>query len=132
MAVLVTLRRAAQNFANRPAVIDGETRLSWRAFDVRTRKLATALRRLGVRPGDRVAILMLNSFRYLELYFGVPRAEGIVVPLNFRFSPAEISYTLNDSGSLALVVDETFAPLVAKIGSELRSVRLVIYAGKGE
>ena len=57
MDLLVTLRRTARNFANRPAVVDGETRLTWRAVDERTKRLATGLRGLGLKPGDRVAVL---------------------------------------------------------------------------
>jgi long-chain acyl-CoA synthetase len=129
--IVMGLRRAARNYPDRPAVIDGETRLSWREFDGRTRQLAAGLRRLGVQPGDRVAILALNSFRYLELYYGIPRMGGILVPLNYRFAPAELTYTLNDSGAVALVVDEAFAPAAATIRPDLRTVRHVIFAGSG-
>jgi long-chain acyl-CoA synthetase len=123
------LRRAARLYPDRPAVVDGDTRLTWREVDARTRRLAAGLRGLGMRTGDRVAVLALNSFRYLELYYGIPRMGGIIVPLNHRFAPAELAYTLNDSGAVALVVDEALAPVAATILPELQSMRHLIFAG---
>jgi long-chain acyl-CoA synthetase len=128
---LLDLRRAVRLYPDRPAVVDGETRLTWREFDARTRKLAAGLRALGVQPGDRVAVLALNSFRYLELYYGIPRMGAIIVPLNHRFAPAELVYTLNDSGSVALVVDDALAPVADRILPELRTVQNLIIAGSG-
>lgn len=129
MDSLLGLRRAVRLYPDRPAVVDGETRLTWREFDERTRKLAAGLRTLGVQPRDRVAVLALNSFRYLELYYGIPRVGGIIVPLNHRFVPFELVYTLNDSGAVALVVDEAFAPVADTILPELPTVRHLIFAG---
>jgi long-chain acyl-CoA synthetase len=124
MDILTGLQRAARCFGDCPAVIDGQVRFTWRQFEERTRLVAAGLRGLGVQPGDRVAVLMLNNFRYLELYHALPRMGGVIVPINARLTAAEVAYTLADSGAAVLVVDETLAPLAATLGGLHR----VVYA----
>jgi len=79
------------------------------------------LRALGLQAGDRVAMLSLNSDRYLEYQMGVPWAGGVLNPCNTRWSAAEIVYALNDSGSTILLVDETFRPLAEKFRADLET-----------
>lgn len=71
-----------------------------------------ALLRDGLQPGDRVAYLSFNTHQLLEGYFGVPQAHGIVMPLNVRLTPAELTTILNHSGARALFFENDFAPLV--------------------
>ena len=72
-------------------------------------------RRSAWRAGDRVAMLALNSDRYLEYQLAVPWGGGVLNPCNIRWSAAEIVYSLDDSGSSILLVDETFQPMVEAI-----------------
>jgi long-chain acyl-CoA synthetase len=127
--VVAGLRRAARNFANSPAVIDGDTRLTWREVDRHVGRLANGLRQLGIQPGERVAILMLNGYRYLELYYAVPRVGALVVPLNYRLAEPELAAILADSGAATLVVDASFAPTGQHLAAAL-PFRL-IHAGPG-
>jgi long-chain acyl-CoA synthetase len=129
MDILVGLRRAAQNFADCTAIIDGDTRLTWHDVDHRVRGLANGLRRHGTQRGDRLATLMLNSYRYLELYYAVPRVGALVVPLNYRLAEPELAAILDDSGASVLVVDDSFAPTGQHL-AERSHVRL-IHAGVG-
>jgi long-chain acyl-CoA synthetase len=129
MNIVAGLQRAARCFGDSPAVVDGDTRYTWCGFDTRTRQAAAGLRGLGLGPGDRVAILMLNSFRYLELYYSVLRIGGTVVPLNTRLSPPELAYMLDDSESSVLVVDDAFVPIVSTITRNAATVRHLMYAG---
>lgn len=131
MHILNALNRATKNFPDNPAVVDGDIRLSWAEFGQRHQKLSAGLAGLGLNKGDRAATLMLNSFRYLELFFSLPAIGGIIVPLNTRLSPDEIAYILNDSEAVALFVDETFAPLVEKVLPLTSSIRHLIFTGKG-
>jgi len=131
MDLLLSLRRAVNNFPDAPAIIDGSVSMNWREYDLETRNLAAGLVALGVRPGDRIAILALNSYRYAILYYAVVRIGAILVPLNTRFSPAEHVYTLNDSGAVILIVDDTFLPMVEGIAPHLQTVRQYLYAGNG-
>ena len=87
MDLLLNLRRTVNNFPDAPAIIDGNVRMNWREYDLETRTLAAGLVTLGARPGDRIAILALNSYRYALLYYAVIRIGAILVPLNTRFFP---------------------------------------------
>src|SRR5436309_7009853 len=94
---------------NHLAIVCGDTRYNWNEFDQRTDALARGLASLGVVRGDRVAVLMLNCHRYLELYYACARMGAVIVPLNIRLARLEIVFILNDSESKVLVVDKTFA-----------------------
>jgi long-chain acyl-CoA synthetase len=104
---LVHARRVA---GTREAVVCGSTRYTWEEFDQRTDALARGLAGLGIQRGDRVAVLMLNCHRYLELYYACARMGAVIVPLNIRLARPEIVFILNDSESKVLVVDKAFAP----------------------
>jgi acyl-CoA synthetase (AMP-forming)/AMP-acid ligase II len=131
MQVTMGLRRAALIRADRPAVLDGAATRTWREVQHRVARLAGALQRLGLRQGDRVAILMLNGHRYLELYYAVPWAGGAVMPLNIRLSPLELLAQVTDGEPTLVVVDDTFVKVTANLGSQMASVRAVIHAGDG-
>jgi long-chain acyl-CoA synthetase len=103
MSNLVTALARGQLVAEtRPAVICGESTFSYADLACRVRKLGGALAGLGLEGGDRVAVVGPNCHRYLELYLGVPAAGMLLVPLNSRHTPAELSYALEDSGARVL------------------------------
>jgi acyl-CoA synthetase (AMP-forming)/AMP-acid ligase II len=79
--------------------------------------------------GGRVAILALNSDRYLEMYYAVAWAGGIVVPINIRLAPAEIIYTLNDSGATILAVDQAFSALLPALSGKLETGAELLFLG---
>lgn len=97
------LDRAAKIFAQRTAVIDGERRFTYGQFGERAHRLAGLLKRLGAKPGDRVAALCPNSHVMLEMHNGVPMAGCALVPINIRLSPREIAYILENSGARLLI-----------------------------
>ena len=72
----------------------------------RTRALASALCKLGVAPGDRVATLCWNHHAHLECYFGIPAAGAVMHTLNLRLAPAELGWIANDAGDRVLIVDD--------------------------
>lgn len=129
MDVLVHLRRTVKCYPDRLAVVDGATKLTWSQFDERTRRLAAALTGVGVQKGERVGVLMYNGFRYLEAFYAIPRIGAIIVPLNIRYSPAELAYVLNDCEAVAVLVDEDFGSLLEKARPDLKSVRHFIFNG---
>ncbi|EJM24788.1 acyl-CoA synthetase (AMP-forming)/AMP-acid ligase II [Pseudomonas sp. GM21] len=98
----------------------------------RVARLAGALQALGVASDERVAMLSLNSQRFIEYYLAVPWADAVLNPVNIRWSAAEIVYSLDDSQTSVLIVDDTFLALAEKIGSTAKTLRLMIYAGDGE
>ena len=81
--------------------------ITWSQLHVRVAAVAAALRRRGVRAGDRVAIMMTNRPEFLETMFAANALGAIVVPVNFRLAPEEIAFILTDSGASLLVVEET-------------------------
>ncbi|TKC99909.1 long-chain fatty acid--CoA ligase [Polyangium fumosum] len=95
-------------------------------FYRRTAKLAGALHRLGVRPGDRVATLSWNHQRHLEVYLGAPAMGAVVHTLNLRLHPNELGYIANHAEDKVVVVDRSLLPLWRKFADQVRSVRHVI------
>ena len=131
MQLTQCIKRAAQVDRDGIATIFSERQHTWSDFSARVSRLAGGLRALGVKDGDRVAMLALNSDRYLEYYFAIPWAGAVVVPMNIRWSPAENAYSLNDSGARVMIVDDAFTAMVPKILAQA-TVDTLIYAGDGE
>ena len=100
--VIGPLQRAVQIAPERAAVRCGEVALTYGQVWDRTRRLVGGLRGLGVRTGDRVAVVSRNCHRYLELYQAVPGAGMVLVPLNQRHTGAELAYALEDAGARVL------------------------------
>jgi len=122
-----TLHRAEQVRPDAIATIGNRRRQTYAEVAQRVRRLAGALRRLGVEPGDRVGMLALNSDRYLEYYLGVWWAGAVVNPVNTRWSSAEIVYSLDDCDTRLLLVDDQFSALVPELLERSASLRCVVH-----
>ncbi|HEX8825330.1 MAG TPA: long-chain fatty acid--CoA ligase [Archangium sp.] len=101
-------------------------RYTFTDFYRRTCKLAQALTRLGVKPGDRVASLCWNHSRHLELYFGVPAMGAVLHTLNLRLHPNDLAYIARHAEDRILVVDRSLLPLLEKFIASVPSVEHVI------
>lgn len=104
------------------SAIGGTGALTYAELWERSCRLANALLALGIRPGDRVATLMFNSARYVEIYHAIAVIGAAAVPLNFRFVAGEIEYIVNHSGAKALIFDAALAPVVEQLQGRLLSV----------
>ncbi len=113
LTTLRCLRRAVDLYGHKTGVVCGEKRFTYAEFGARCGRLALALLRDGLQPGDRVAYLSFNTHQLLEGYYGVPQAHGIVMPLNVRLTQAELTAILNHAGARALLYEADFAPLIA-------------------
>lgn len=131
MYITQGLKRAIQINSSGTATIDGERRRTWGEFAQRVKKLAGTLKNLGLKEGDRLAILAFNSDRYLECFFAVAWAGGIIVPLNTRLAVPELVYMLNDTAPEILVVDDAFAAISATLADQVPSLKHIILAGDG-
>ena len=109
------LERALDLYGRKEAIVCGAERFTYAQFGERCRKLASALTRNSVVPGDRVAFLSFNTHRLLEGYFGVPQARAIVMPLNVRLTPAELAAILRHSEARLLFYESDFAPLAEQL-----------------
>ena len=105
------LSRTAYMYPENVAIIDGERRYSYREFAERSWRLANVLTSAGLRKGDRIATLLLNSAPMLEAHFAVPAAGGVLVAINFRLSSAEVAYILQHSGARYLLLATELEPL---------------------
>ncbi|MBI5256461.1 MAG: long-chain-fatty-acid--CoA ligase [Burkholderiales bacterium] len=113
------------------AAVCGEERLTRAQFADRIARFAGALQRLGLGPGDRVGMMSLNSLRFVEFFYGTWWAGGVINPVNIRWSPKEVAYSLDDCDTRILIVDATFAPMVAALRGLSTSLKTVLYAGRG-
>jgi long-chain acyl-CoA synthetase len=102
------LRRAARRAPQRPALVDGRTRLTYAELDERTSAAARALSGAGLQPGDRVALQLGTGLDLVLLYLGALRAGLVAVPMNPSYTAPEVEYLLGDSGA-ALHLDEARA-----------------------
>ena len=90
----------------------GATRTNYARIAARARQLAAALRRRGLREGDRVASLALNTARHLELYYGATGAGGILNTVNPRLFPQQIAFILRHAENRIVFFDPAFGPLL--------------------
>ncbi|ODU07475.1 MAG: fatty-acid--CoA ligase [Pseudonocardia sp. SCN 72-86] len=125
------LHRAVQQHPDAVMTIFGRRRRSFAEVADRVGRLAAALQAHGVGSGDRVAMLGLNSDRYHEYLLAVPWADAVLNPVNIRWSPAEIAYSLRDSDTRVLLVDDMFAPMVPALREGAPDLDVVIHAGDG-
>ncbi|MBR0967320.1 AMP-binding protein [Tardiphaga sp. 538_B7_N1_4] len=131
------LRRAADVFPDRTAVIHGDIKYTWREHERRCRMLASALKRNGVGNGDIIAILCPNTPAMLEAHFGVPMAGAILNTLNTRLDAAAIAFILDHSETKVLIVDRQWSEVAKAALSRMKIRPFVIdiddpYAEGGE
>jgi fatty-acyl-CoA synthase len=121
------LRRAARVFGDRIGVIDGDLRLTYAQFLERNLKFAGALRTLGVRPDDRVALLANNSHVLLASHYALPFAGAVLVAINTRISATDVAYILDHAGCSVLIYEPPHEATAARACNEakvpVRSIR---------
>ena len=129
MGMTQPLHAAVQSMPTKIATRFGTREKNWAGVRDTVARLAGGLQNLGVRAGDRVAILALNSDRYTEYQFGVWWAGGVIVPMNVRWSATEHAYSLRDSGAEILFIDEAFLPMLPAIRAEAPGLKHVVFLG---
>jgi acyl-CoA synthetase (AMP-forming)/AMP-acid ligase II len=110
---------------------DGTTtrRASFKEVAERSRKLAAALKRLGVKPGDRVGTFSWNIQEHLEAYFAVPCIGAVLHTLNLRLFPEQIAYIVNHAEDSVIILDASLIPIFAPVVPKLTTVREYIVIG---
>ena len=121
------LRRAAQIRPREQSTVFRERRRIWSETADRVARIAGGLKEAGVRPGDRVAILALNSDRYFELMYAIPWLGAVMVPVNTRLATPEIQYVLEDSGARVLFVDGAMKAHAAALAGQMPTVEAMFY-----
>ena len=90
-------------------------RIAFRELNARCNRVAHALRAAGVKPGDRVALLLMNGAEFVESFFAVAKTGAVNVPLNWRLVADELEFILKDAGACVLLYAENFAPVAAEL-----------------
>jgi fatty-acyl-CoA synthase len=101
-------------------------RYDYRTLVERIHRLGSALTRLGVRPGDTVAVMDWDSHRYLECYFAVPMLGAVLQTVNVRLSPEQVHYTLEHAGATLALVHDDFAAMCKAVRATLPAIRGVV------
>src|ERR1700692_4955715 len=99
---------------------------SFAEFDIKTKRVANALRALGVKPRERIAYLGKNSDIYFELLLGAMKANVVMAPVNWRLAGPEVAFIVDDCKAPVLFVGPEFVTQVRNIRSQLPNVRAVI------
>src|SRR6516225_10114363 len=114
--------RARRLYAHRESVIDGEQRFSYAAFFDRCDRWSAALQSFGIRRGDRVAYIAPNTHAQLESFYAVPQIGAVLVPINYRLTPADFAYLIQHSGSRVVCVHSDYLEAVDSIRADIRGV----------
>ncbi|MHA7873358.1 MAG: AMP-binding protein, partial [Hyphococcus sp.] len=121
------LRHAVRNFRNTEIVtrtVEGPVhRYTIADADMRIRKLANALKAMGVKAGDRIGVIGWNTYRQFELYYAVGGLGAVLHTINPRLGPENAAFVINHAEDAYLFYDTTFAPLIAALRPHLKSVK---------
>ena len=112
--------------ADQQIVYRDRRRHTYATFAEGVARLAGALRRLGVEPGDTVAVMDWDSHRYLECFFAIPMMGAVLHTVNVRLTPEQIAYTLAHAGAEVVLVNRDFLPLLEPLRAGLPRIRRCI------
>ena len=132
------LERAARVFPDHTAIIHGPLRRNYAEFYARSRRLASALAKRGVKRGDSVSVLLANTPAMLECHYGVPMTQGVLNTLNTRLDAGIIAFSLDHAEAKVVITDREFSKVMKEALSLCKAKPLVIdyddpeYTGPGE
>jgi acyl-CoA synthetase (AMP-forming)/AMP-acid ligase II len=136
MTIVEMLVRNARMFPDSPALIELSPsqnlrqEVTWKEFNDRANQMANALTKRGVKKGDRVIHLMMNSINWLETYFAIIKIGAWAVPLNFRFISRQIKYCIDVAAPNVMILDDTFTERVQEIRDQMPTLKHYIFVGK--
>ena len=132
MNVSTLLEAQASRRGNKTALISSSGLITYAELQERVLRLGGALTALGVTKGDRVAVVLRNSPRYLEVFYALARIGAILVPINWRLAAGEIAYVLADSTPSAAISDAEFLPALNEAGWGAIPLRIVALGAAGD
>lgn len=124
------LARSTRKTPDKEALVYGDKRFTYQQLNERVNRLANHLTELGLGKGDKISALFFNCNQIIEIYYACAKIGAIAVPLNFRLTPPEMQYILQDSDSCALLFSEKFTEAVGQIKQELPGLRHYICCGE--
>ena len=122
LSPLEFMRRTRKLYAGREGVVDGDQRWTYGEFFHRCDRWSSALQRLGVKPGDRVAYIAPNTHAQLESFYAVPQIGAVLVPMNFRLVADDFRYLIQHSGATVVCAGADHIAAVESIRADLKEV----------
>jgi fatty-acyl-CoA synthase len=126
LSPLSFLLRSAEVFPDKIALIDGDSRVSYRSLLARCRQMASALAQNGIGAGSVVSVIAPNSQQMIESHFAIPLAGAVLNTINTRLDASSVAFIINHAEAAALIVDWEFIPLLAQALPEIRKLPLII------
>jgi long-chain acyl-CoA synthetase len=122
---------AAAAVPDKAALVHGDRTVTYAELEDRVRRAAAALARLGVRKGDRVALVVGNTPEFVEALHGTLRLGAVAAPLNVMLTPEEAAYVLADADANVVVADPPFLPTVLAVRDRVAGIEHVLVTGAG-
>src|SRR4029078_2735533 len=107
-------------------------RASYGEVGVRAERLAAALKRLGIKDGDRVGTFCWNTQEHMEAYFAIPCMGAVLHTLILRLFPDQLTYIINHAEDRMIIVDDSLVPLLHRVAKDLKTIESYIVVGSGE
>ncbi len=130
MNLLLSLNKALTLWPRRQAIIDGPVRYTYAEMGRRIERLAGALAEAGLERGRVAAIVAPNVHQFVETYYACARLGVVLNPVNFRLSPREMAFILNDSAAMVLLAHSDFATEVAAAVAQCPKLKQIIWIGE--
>jgi acyl-CoA synthetase (AMP-forming)/AMP-acid ligase II len=116
------LKVNAQKFGDKLALKDSKRQLSFKEYNSRSCMLANGLIDMGLKKGDRLAVISTNCLEFMEIYTAVAKAGIVVVPINWRLAPMDMQFIINNSDAKAVIVRDEFVKNIEVIRKNLPNV----------
>ncbi len=126
------LKERVRRYESRVLIHGEGGSITYREFDAITDRIACGLDRLGIGPGDHVAVLHPNSSQTLLAFFAIIKAGGVVVPINPLYTPREVTYLLNNSESRLLIAQEEYSSLADQIKGDVPRLNRIVLRRRTE
>lgn len=126
------LAESAKKYPEKYALISQEKFLTYGELEREVKKAAAALKRLGVKKGDAIGLLLPNTFQFVIAYYAVAYLGGIIVPMNIMFKPLEITYIMNNAQAKLLITTEAFAKTAYQAKADIPSLEHILVKGSDE
>jgi len=122
MTAGTVLKMMAMQYPEKQGAADKFRKMTFKEWNERSCRLANALAKMGVKKGDRFAILAYNCLEWLEIYAAAAKAGQITVPIMFRLAPPEMEYVINHAGCKAFFVAKDFVPIANSLRNKLPNI----------
>jgi fatty-acyl-CoA synthase len=126
LSPLSFIRRAAEVFPERIAIIHGNERRTWKETFLRCRRLSSALVSRGIKKGDTVAVMAPNVPALFEAHFGIPACGAVLNALNVRLDAEIIAFILEHAEARVLITDREFSSVISEALSKIENKPLVV------